>query len=175
MRRAGAGQSEVPVAVAGGSLALLALLAVYVVGGPIKTPDFWFHAKMGEAYLAEGPWLEVDPLLHTVEGQVAAEASPEAPQSNSAPSSSASGRTRGRSSSRAREISRGRCRRACSSSSRTLRPAASASTSRCSGWRSTTSRVERPTEPVDPRMVRRQVMVHPVAGGGTAQPTMRKM
>jgi tetratricopeptide (TPR) repeat protein len=52
MTRAGVRRSELPVAVAGGSLALLAALAVYVAGGPIKTADFWFHAKMGEVYLA---------------------------------------------------------------------------------------------------------------------------
>jgi hypothetical protein len=36
-----------------------------LAGGPIKTADFWFHAKMGEVYLAEGPWPGADPLLHT--------------------------------------------------------------------------------------------------------------
>jgi hypothetical protein len=57
----------IPGALAGGSLLLLVVLAVYVAGGPIKTADFWFHAKMGEFYASEGPWLAADPLLHTAD------------------------------------------------------------------------------------------------------------
>jgi hypothetical protein len=60
-------QRVIPDALAGGSLLLLVVLAVYVAGGPIKTADFWFHAKMGEFYASEGPWLTADPLLHTAD------------------------------------------------------------------------------------------------------------
>ena len=67
MRPAAPTQHVIPDALAGGSLLLLVVLAVYVAGGPIKTADFWFHAKMGEFYAKEGPWLAADPLLHTAD------------------------------------------------------------------------------------------------------------
>lgn len=33
------------------------------VGQPILSDDIWLHLSLGRAYLAEGPWLEADPLL----------------------------------------------------------------------------------------------------------------
>jgi hypothetical protein len=37
-------------------------------GQPLFAEDTWWHLAMGEAYLAEGPWLEADPVLHTASG-----------------------------------------------------------------------------------------------------------
>ena len=54
---------SLPVAIAGAALAVIALLLVVVAGQPIITDDFWLHLALGEAYLAQGPWLDGDPLL----------------------------------------------------------------------------------------------------------------
>ncbi len=48
-----------------GAIALLLLIAV---GRPLFTDDLWWHLALGESYLAEGPWLQRDPLLHTALG-----------------------------------------------------------------------------------------------------------
>ena len=37
-------------------------------GQPLFAEDTWWHLAMGRAYLAQGPWLEVDPLLFTAQG-----------------------------------------------------------------------------------------------------------
>jgi hypothetical protein len=37
-------------------------------GQPLFAEDSWWHLAMGEAYVAEGPWLEADPALHTASG-----------------------------------------------------------------------------------------------------------
>lgn len=47
------------------SLFFLAGFNLYAAAGPVKTPDAWFHLKMGEVYLSEGLWPNADPLLHT--------------------------------------------------------------------------------------------------------------
>ena len=47
------------------SLAYLVLLVFHLVGRPIGTDDLWWHLKLGEFYLGDGPWLASDPLLHT--------------------------------------------------------------------------------------------------------------
>ncbi len=54
-----------PIQVAALCLGLLALLLLYIAGGPILTDDLWWHVKMGEVYTTEGPWPAGDPLLHT--------------------------------------------------------------------------------------------------------------
>ncbi|MDH3465030.1 MAG: hypothetical protein OES26_03810 [Gammaproteobacteria bacterium] len=43
----------------------LVLLVGLVVGGPLSTPDLWFHLKAGETYFHEGLWPVVDPMLFT--------------------------------------------------------------------------------------------------------------
>jgi hypothetical protein len=43
----------------------MTLMVVVLAGGPIRTPDFWFHLEAGEAYVREGPWPATDPMLHT--------------------------------------------------------------------------------------------------------------
>ena len=60
-----AGRSCVPDAAAGVILALAVAGLLVLVGAPIATSDFWFHAKIGETYATEGPWPEAEPLLHT--------------------------------------------------------------------------------------------------------------
>lgn len=57
--------AALPAALAGGSLAVLAVLVLYLAGGPILADDFWFHLKMGEVYANHGPWLASEPLLYT--------------------------------------------------------------------------------------------------------------
>jgi len=57
--------SRLPTQVAALCLGLLALLLLYIAGGPIMTDDLWWHLKMGEVYATEGPWPVADPLLHT--------------------------------------------------------------------------------------------------------------
>jgi len=47
------------------SLAYIVLLVLHLVGRPIGTDDLWWHLKLGEFYLSDGPWLASDPLLHT--------------------------------------------------------------------------------------------------------------
>ena len=54
-----------PTQVAALCLGLLALLLLYIAGGPILPDDLWWHVKMGEVYATEGPWPAADPLLHT--------------------------------------------------------------------------------------------------------------
>lgn len=49
--------------------AFAVLAAVLVAAGqPLFTEDAWWYLSMGEAYLAHGPWLDADPLLHTAQG-----------------------------------------------------------------------------------------------------------
>ena len=49
-----------------GALAFAALHLLHLCGGPLATPDVWWHLAMGEVYATEGPWPEGgDPLLHT--------------------------------------------------------------------------------------------------------------
>jgi hypothetical protein len=50
------------------SCALLAVLLLLALGRPLFTDDLWWHLALGEAYLAQGPWLDADPLLHTATG-----------------------------------------------------------------------------------------------------------
>lgn len=58
------------------SAALLSHLAALVVvglllvsaGQPIFTDDVWWHLGLGEIYAAQGPWLDLDPFLHTAQG-----------------------------------------------------------------------------------------------------------
>ena len=58
-------QFDIGSTIIAGSLFFLAGFALYGAGGPLKTPDAWFHLKMGEVYLTEGLWPDADPLLHT--------------------------------------------------------------------------------------------------------------
>ena len=60
-----AGRSAVPDAAAGLILTLAVAGLLILVGAPIATSDFWFHAKIGETYASEGPWPAAEPLLHT--------------------------------------------------------------------------------------------------------------
>jgi hypothetical protein len=46
-----------------GSLLVLAALLIAVAGGPISTDDLWWRLKLGEAFSANGPWLDIDPML----------------------------------------------------------------------------------------------------------------
>ncbi len=47
---------------AGAGLALASALLL-AVGQPILSDDLWLHLSLGQAYLANGPWLKGDPLL----------------------------------------------------------------------------------------------------------------
>jgi hypothetical protein len=60
-----AGRSSVPDAAAGLLLTLAVAGLLLLVGAPIATSDFWFHARIGETYATEGPWPAAEPLLHT--------------------------------------------------------------------------------------------------------------
>jgi len=51
------------LAAAAAAFVLLAL--VVLAGAPLATADFWWHLKMGEVYVAEGPRPAADPMLHT--------------------------------------------------------------------------------------------------------------
>lgn len=55
------------LAVHGSALALV-LLVLLASAQPLFTEDTWLHLALGEAYAAQGPWLDADPLLHTAEG-----------------------------------------------------------------------------------------------------------
>lgn len=54
-----------PTWVAGASLAVLLGWVLLVAGRPLATNDLWWHLALGRAYVAQGPWLAADPLLHT--------------------------------------------------------------------------------------------------------------
>jgi hypothetical protein len=43
-------------------------LMLYAVGQPIFTDDLWWHLGLGSAFIADGPWLEADPLLFDAAG-----------------------------------------------------------------------------------------------------------
>ncbi len=58
-------RADIGSTIIAGSLVFLAGFTLYAAGGPLKTPDAWFHLKMGEVYVAEGLWPDADPLLHT--------------------------------------------------------------------------------------------------------------
>lgn len=53
---------------AASSLVTLVALALYCIGRPIFTDDFWWHVALGGYYSAEGPLLAFDPLLFASEG-----------------------------------------------------------------------------------------------------------
>lgn len=53
--------------IAGAAFALLLLQNSYLIAAPIQSDDLWWHLSLGEAYLAQGPWLAEDPLLYTAE------------------------------------------------------------------------------------------------------------
>ena len=50
-----AGRYTVPDAAAGLVLTLAVAGLFVLVGAPIATSDFWFHSKIGETYVSEGP------------------------------------------------------------------------------------------------------------------------
>lgn len=52
------------------TLAFLVLAAalLYLCGAPVETDDTWWHLSLGRAFASEGPWLTVDPVLHTSVG-----------------------------------------------------------------------------------------------------------
>jgi len=47
---------------------VLAGLLLYAAGRPIFTDDLWLHLSLGQAYAAQGPWLNGDPTLFTAVG-----------------------------------------------------------------------------------------------------------
>ena len=57
-----------PALAAHAALGLQLLLLSYAVGRPLFTDDLWWHLVLGEAFLADGPWLVADPKLHTAAG-----------------------------------------------------------------------------------------------------------
>jgi hypothetical protein len=54
-----------------GSCIVLVGMLLVAAGQPIFTDDVWWHLAMGRSYLALGPWLDVDPMLHTAAGPAA--------------------------------------------------------------------------------------------------------
>ena len=54
-----------PTLVAACSLAFMLGLMLYICGGSLRSPDLWWHLKMGEVYATQGPWPANEPLLHT--------------------------------------------------------------------------------------------------------------
>ena len=46
----------------------LGVFVLLAVGQPIYTDDLWWHLALGDAYLAEGPWLSQDPILYASTG-----------------------------------------------------------------------------------------------------------
>ena len=59
------GWLALPFVVSGAALAVLGALLLLVSGQPLFTDDAWLHLALGEAYAAQGPWLDADPLLAT--------------------------------------------------------------------------------------------------------------
>ena len=51
-----------------GSALAVAGLVLVSAGQPLFTDDMWWHLAMGEVHVAQGPWLEADPFLHTAAG-----------------------------------------------------------------------------------------------------------
>lgn len=47
------------------ALAATLLSVAYAAGRPLDSADLWWHMAMGSHYVAEGPWPDGDPLLHT--------------------------------------------------------------------------------------------------------------
>lgn len=59
--------AKLGTALALAALAGLSALLLYLVAGPVLDNDVWWHLAHGRAYLAHGPWLDVDPCLGTAE------------------------------------------------------------------------------------------------------------
>jgi hypothetical protein len=55
-------------ALAHAGAAVTVALLLYASLRPLYTDDAWWHLKLGEAYLASGPWLDADPMLFTAIG-----------------------------------------------------------------------------------------------------------
>lgn len=54
-----------PEVVATAAVSLLAATLLYAVGRPLYTDDAWWHLSLGRAFARSGPWLALDPVLHT--------------------------------------------------------------------------------------------------------------
>jgi hypothetical protein len=65
LARAGA---LLPILLAHAGALVAAALLLLAAGQPIFAEDTWLHLSLGRSYLAHGPWLEADPLLHTAQG-----------------------------------------------------------------------------------------------------------
>ncbi len=49
-------------------LAFISGLLIYASARPLFTDDTWWHLAYGQAYRANGPWLQTDPLLFSAPG-----------------------------------------------------------------------------------------------------------
>jgi tetratricopeptide (TPR) repeat protein len=55
--------TRLPDIVAGVSLGIIVVSAVFWAAAPIASDDLWWHLSLGELFRAQGPWASPDPLL----------------------------------------------------------------------------------------------------------------
>ncbi len=60
---------DLPGLLALGALLPLLAIVVWLAGRPLATDDAWWHLALGRAYAQEGPWIDSEPMFHTVRDQ----------------------------------------------------------------------------------------------------------